>query len=166
MSRADFKKLQGVWYRKLAETGFVDLEKGDKFRSQGWMAGRFQFEYTASPTKWNTKEEYYRLCGVFLHANVFQGHHQRRVWELHTEGMSDLKIAKRLSSPQRKLTRLYIWHMLNKLERKMLYGQAEAEKLRGMLAADIAKLIAARREVAQLTEGITNIRELIAKVDW
>ncbi len=64
------------------------------------------------------------------------------------------------------MTRLYIWHMLNKLERKMLYGQAEAEKLRGMLAADIAKLIAARREVAQLTEGITNIRELIAKVDW
>jgi len=167
MTRSEFKKLQAHWYGKLAATGWVDLEKGDKFRSQGWMAGRFQFEYTgAGAVRWNNKEEYYRLCSTFLHENQFASRGERRIWELHTEGVSDQKISDRLCLRKGKLTRWQVWSILNELEQKMLYGRAQAEKLKLELAEHVKRIKAARREVKRMERQAGTMRLKIAKVGW
>lgn len=88
---ADFKALQKKWYGKLEDDGFQDAEREDG-ALQNWSTqfSRGNLEFNQS------KEEYFRLAGHFLHDHRFANETERRVWELHTNGMSTGKIAKAL----------------------------------------------------------------------
>lgn len=83
----EFEKLQALWDVKLKESGFDDLEQRDG-RLKSW-SNRYK---TAEPTKRQAKEEYYRAAGQFLYDHKFNHPAERRIWDLHSQGMARLPI--------------------------------------------------------------------------
>lgn len=89
-----FKKLQKTWYKKLADTGFVDIERhGDKQTSH---AARFADNY--DPITTPAKEHYYRVASQMLYEYDFKDELERAAWELHCEGLSIRNIVKTLNN--------------------------------------------------------------------
>jgi hypothetical protein len=99
MNQSKFKKLQELWDRKLAESGFVDIEEreterlrthsGSNVPERLWAHGGDLAVY---------KAEYFRQCRLFLH------HHRwhtvpktsKAIWALHAEGVTNREIARQL----------------------------------------------------------------------
>lgn len=81
----DFKKLQAVWEKKLEQSGFEDIEQADgnlKTWHSEWYKYRSGLEVDMG------REEYYRHAGYFLYEYQFKNEMERRIWELHAEGLS------------------------------------------------------------------------------
>lgn len=87
----EFKALDAEWKQKLKDDGFKDIERDDD-RLQDWSAA-----FARHPEYNQSKEEYYRLAGQFLHEYRFQGPQaafNRQIWELHANGTSIREIVK------------------------------------------------------------------------
>lgn len=87
-SLAELKTLQKVWYKKLKENGFEDIEDTSSPREylKTWHSSYFQVRYT--PEIFDLKQEYYRRASQFLHDHTFVDIIQKKIWELHAEGQS------------------------------------------------------------------------------
>lgn len=89
----EFKALQKLWDKKLAASGFQDIEQRDgglKVWSDRFCNG-YHNEITMS-----AKQEYYRAAGHFLHEYEFKTPTEKRIWTLHSEAMSIRNIVKAL----------------------------------------------------------------------
>lgn len=93
-----FKALKDKWYGRLKEKGFTDIERDEEYLQS--PSTRFSRGENLDYDK--SKEEYYRLAGHFLHDHRFVNDTERRVWELHSNGMSADEIAKRMVIGARK----------------------------------------------------------------
>lgn len=90
----EFKDLQAKWYKKLANTGFADIEQPDG-NLKNWALSLIRHDETTE----NAKQDYYRLAGQLLHSSYpFQSNTERKIWEMHAEGLSIRDIAKKLKS--------------------------------------------------------------------
>ncbi len=79
----EFQALQAEWDKKLEESGFDDKEQRDG-RLKSWS-----LKYKNSdPSMCQAKQEYYRAAGHFLHEYEFEYPVERRIWELHSQGVS------------------------------------------------------------------------------
>lgn len=100
--QTDFAKLQAEWDKKLADSGFVDVEdrraSGDLLKA--WHGKYFQVRYT--PDQFVAKREYYELATSFLNEFFFSEEtlgyfgiidQDKRVWSLHADGKSIREIA-------------------------------------------------------------------------
>jgi 23S rRNA A2030 N6-methylase RlmJ len=94
----EFKKLRDKWYKRLKDSGFVDIENkngelltshADYFRYRQKMLGSTTFE---------VKEEYYRLARQFLSDHKFADKREMLIWEYHSEGKSIREIVRRLKA--------------------------------------------------------------------
>ncbi len=83
----EFRALQAEWDQKLKESGFVDCEQRDEHLKVWSM--RVALHHSDSQRE--AKEEYYRAAGHFLYDYPFSDPAERRIWELHCEGVSKLK---------------------------------------------------------------------------
>lgn len=84
------EKLQAKWYRKLK--GFDDAESmryGDDRPLKVWHSTAFQ---KTSLLEIEITHDYIEKAQELLHAFQFENEIQRRIWELHCEGMSRHKI--------------------------------------------------------------------------
>lgn len=92
-----FKKLQDKWYAKLEKEGFEDIEQKDG-NLKVWHSQIFQNRRRkrSSPEAWEAKTEYYILAEHFLNLHKFKSKQEQTIWQLHSEGVSYEKIAKRL----------------------------------------------------------------------
>jgi hypothetical protein len=86
----EFRALQAEWYKKLKESGFVDIEEipphcPDHPRLK---------EYARSSAKRlnPANEHYFTQCRFFLCHGHFASSEARKVWELHSEGVSFRKM--------------------------------------------------------------------------
>ncbi len=91
----EFKDLQNVWYKKLAASGFNDLEDEKEFLKKHSLSALIQhtsgrLEYVA------VKQEYYRLASHFLHDYHFPDAITKYIWKSHSEGLSMREISIRL----------------------------------------------------------------------
>lgn len=87
-----FKKLQEHWYKKAAKAGFEDIEQNDEEqRLKKWHSTYLQQRYT--PEAYAAAERYYHLASDYLHNGTFDSTKDKRIWELHTEGLTFRKIA-------------------------------------------------------------------------
>jgi hypothetical protein len=89
-----FKALQAKWYRRLAESGFHDVE------STG-PDGRLQYAdgtltVSAKRAAGSQRAEYYRRAAQWSWRGVFRSRTARRAWELHVEGLGHRAIVPRL----------------------------------------------------------------------
>jgi hypothetical protein len=89
----DFKALQKKWEERLKKEGFEDIERKEG-RLKSGSVENVRYLYTTE--QFNIKEEYYRLAGQFLHEYKFKSSVERKIWELHSEGMSVRNIIKKL----------------------------------------------------------------------
>jgi len=91
------KALQKIWYKKLKDDGFVDIEE---FHENPFLKNSestyFFRRYT--PEEYAEKEEYYSCARRFLYRYSFETKLDREVWHLHSEGIGYREIADRLRS--------------------------------------------------------------------
>ena len=90
----DYETQKRYWYRKLARSGFHDIEReGPKYKVEAHTA-RFNTEAVAR--SWHAKTEYYSMAGQFLNNYKFASRLEKIIWEYHTNGISARNIAKLL----------------------------------------------------------------------
>lgn len=72
------------WYKKLADKGFVDIEKSIlRFHD-----GTAQFRRERSTRSWQAKQAYYIMAEHFLNDHNFNSKLERVIWEYHANGIS------------------------------------------------------------------------------
>lgn len=92
--------MEKVWYDKLKEEGFEDIEDtNNEFRPlKSWHSFRFMlndssyFKNTNLRTNRESAISYYRLACQLLNTHHFKNETHRRIWELHSEGWSKRQI--------------------------------------------------------------------------
>lgn len=84
-----FTALQIIWYEKLKQKGFVDIEESTSDNLKSW-ASRYALK---DPTRFEAHQTYYVLAGQFLHSYDFPNAHKRRIWALHSEGKTVRQIS-------------------------------------------------------------------------
>lgn len=115
----EFKKLQDKWYGKLEKSGFVDLEQADG-NLKSWSSGAYR-DYE-DPNLRESKEEYYRLAGQFLHSFKFESKRERTIWEFHSRGVSIRDIVGLLARRNIRTCRFTVHQVLQKLKKELLKG--------------------------------------------
>jgi hypothetical protein len=106
--------LQREWYAKLKASGFQDIETGDEHSGllktdKRFEAGRGE-EYRASA-------EYYQRASVLLHHRRWPDARERRIWEMHAEGVGMNEIARAAHAGN-----TLVHATINRLRAEMLQG--------------------------------------------
>lgn len=87
LSKQEFEQLQEVWYQKLAESGFQDIERKNKhfMRRESTNIGLSYSKDT---------EDYYIKCRQFMFTDYYENLSslEQDVWALYAEGFSYDKI--------------------------------------------------------------------------
>lgn len=118
MSELSFKELQKLWYKKLEDTGFFDIEaKETTFRSHRYGRGKRHGQY--SNTWQDSKRYYYDLATSFLNEHEFESPLERVIWEYHANSISTRNIAKILIAAKVKTNRTTVWLTVKMLRQKM-----------------------------------------------
>jgi hypothetical protein len=82
-----FLKLKAKWDKKLARSGFVDIEKEDFLKwSPAQAMTRTAMHQDRSLDE--SKQEYFRLAGHFLYDYKFPNKQDKFIWTQHCEGIS------------------------------------------------------------------------------
>lgn len=94
-TKPTLKQQQDKWYKKLARSGFKDIEDTapGKDRLKTW-AVNFKAKYT--PDQFQAKADYWQMCRDMVHSYAFKNKREKRIWELYAEGKSVRDIEKEL----------------------------------------------------------------------
>ena len=109
----EFIKLQRAWYKKLAETGFKDVERchptlGTATSGNTPLLRPSEWAPRLAESKPGT-EEFFRVASHFLHEYNFETYLDKQIWELFTEGVSITDIHKKVTeNPHHKVKRWYV----------------------------------------------------------
>lgn len=89
----EFKALQAKWTKRLRDSGFEDIEESDgNLIDEDRLSRRLKW----SPERIASDAEYYRLATQYLNVGTFKNKKERRIWELHSEGLSIRAISKQV----------------------------------------------------------------------
>jgi hypothetical protein len=110
-----FEALNAKWYDKLKKSGFEDAES-DEDHLTDWSRTLF----LKRPEYDQSKEEYYRLAGQFLHDHTFRTETERKIWELHQDGVSIRKIVKLLRKKRLKVSHVGVFNTIKSLASVMV----------------------------------------------
>lgn len=114
-----FKKLQKQWYEKLAKEGFEDIEQTDGNLKVWTSHIHRSLQSLANPTLREAKETYYRLASQFLHEFVFPDQKTKKIWQMHSDGISYRHIAKELAKSGHHADKDSIWRIVRNLRNEM-----------------------------------------------
>lgn len=87
----EFKALKALWYKKLAKTGFEDIEM-DEYRLERYHSFDFPGQ---QPLSFEMRQRYFELANQLLHAHKFKSPKERNIWKLHASGWTVRDIAKK-----------------------------------------------------------------------
>lgn len=110
-----YAKLKAKWYKKLADGGFVDIERDE----HSFKNGNNYNMLTTPAIQWVAKEEYYRMATHFLNEHNFDSELDKVIWEYHTNGISMRNIVLLLAKVNIKRQRDQVWRCINRLEQTM-----------------------------------------------
>jgi glutamine synthetase adenylyltransferase len=114
----EFKELQAKWAKKLEKDGFEDIETLDGKLKGISHADFFKAHYNQIDAQ--AKEEYYRQAGYFLYEHKFKNELERKIWELHLEGVGIREIVKVLKKRRHKVYKRMVHEILRPLVEKLL----------------------------------------------
>lgn len=121
LTAKQYKTLQAKWYKKLKKSGFEDHEQDEFFLKSysGRVSARDSNEFSedelnaggyltwdyvyADTMRSEAKAEYYRWCSHMLNDWVFKTKRERKIFEMHSEGLGVRQIAKALKTYKRKI---------------------------------------------------------------
>lgn len=89
---AEFKKLEKVWYSKLKETGFDDIEDTQNARGVTYDVINKPLAVTQESVF-----EYYRMVGIYAHNAAFETETAASIMLAHSDGMPIRDIAAKLN---------------------------------------------------------------------
>lgn len=113
-----FKKLKAVWDKKLAKSGFNDIEQEDE-NLKTWTTGILKKRTSIEAYK--AKETYFQLAGQFLYSHKFDSKEDMLIWKYHSDGLSSREIVKELKKSNKiKIYRMYVSQLIIKLRNQML----------------------------------------------
>lgn len=117
----DFIKLKELWYRKLKESGFKDIERSNgrlKAKAEDLcLLKRYYNEET-----FKEKQNYYFQASQFYWDYKFESKLQKEIWRLHSEGFSLRQISRRIRTSQNKMSKDKIKNILGPLK-KIVYSR-------------------------------------------
>lgn len=105
-----FKQLNAKWQKKLKKSGFEDAES-DEEHLIDWSRTVF----SKRPEYDQSKEEYYRLAGQFLHEHMFQTETERKIWALHQDGVSIRNIVIMLKKKRLRVSHVMVFETIKSL---------------------------------------------------
>lgn len=114
----EFKKLQAEWNKKLAASGFEDIEDSNG-QLKGKWSGDSDIRNKYTELTYAAKERYYQLAGQFLNDYPFKTEKDRIIWEMHSEGISIRDIVKALKKRRFKVYRHLVHSRLKFLRSEM-----------------------------------------------
>lgn len=124
---SEFRRLKKKWDQILQESGFRDIERyyadGRPYPTiykHDFGAGNRKID----PVKYEEVSEYYRLARQFLHDYSFESPKEKKIWELHSDGLSYRKIIRNLGLNCCPAT---LGKRINRLKRIMLEGLYERQ---------------------------------------
>lgn len=115
---SEFKKLKELWYKKLRDSGFTDIEYSNESlktvkRSDHFTRKRAQTQYGG----FERKRDYYYLANHFLNEHAFEKELHKVIWEYHTNGISIRKITDLLTGTKIiKINRTTVWAIIKNLK--------------------------------------------------
>lgn len=110
-----FKTLEKKWYARIEKSGFEDIEHDEvnlkqfsgvtsTYRKDGSSKIEDWAEWGKSvPIKEHWKTEYYSRCRQFLHEYKFKNKTDKKIFEMHSEGLGERVIAAELKTYRRKV---------------------------------------------------------------
>ncbi len=111
----EYKKLRKVWYKKLAKSGFEDIESDDS-NLKVWSS---KFTHEKTVTSYKAKEEYYYMANSFLNSYSFETSLEKTIWTYHAEAISIRNIVKLLKKVKIKTNRQTVFLILKNLKNEM-----------------------------------------------
>lgn len=90
---AKFKKLTAKWYKKLERTGFEDIEDVNSPREFLKAAHDTRFKINFDSSTFEERQRYFQLASQLVFTYPFKNPKEKKVWKLHSEGMSERVIA-------------------------------------------------------------------------
>lgn len=130
-SKADLEKARALWYKKLEEEGFMDIERADG-NLKVWSTN-FYVQCPHSEL-WVAKAEYYRMASRFLNEFRFASPLEKTIWEYHSNGVTIRAISKILTAAKvKKMAKTQVWEIVKRLENimKKLYLAGYSERYEG-----------------------------------
>ena len=96
MSKPDPRLIE-IWYAKLRKKGFKDIETSNGLYLKTWSLSRStNGGTTQSRIEKEGRELYFRLAKHVGRKTRFDNNLHRRIWALHSEGKTAIKIATKL----------------------------------------------------------------------
>lgn len=105
-------QLQKIWDKKLADSGFVDIENRKtgalKTHTGSPLDEKKNGLYTVykknTSRTWKLSQmEYYRRAGQLLHSETFKSPRHKSIWEFHCDGLTFKAIACRMDLTERQV---------------------------------------------------------------
>lgn len=90
-----FRELQKEWYDRLEKEGFEDIENSSGLPKQ-WALNFFRNEF--NQIRYEATVEYYSKAQRLLHRYSFRNDIDKRIWELHCEGLTVREISLRIKT--------------------------------------------------------------------
>ena len=109
----EFKALHDKWNKKLEKEGLKEIDNTGISH-----ADYFRLNYNNIDA--SSKAEYYRNAGYFLYEHKFKTELERKIWELHAEGVSIRDIVNVLKKQRFKVYKRLIHETLRPMVEKLL----------------------------------------------
>jgi len=112
-----YNELKEVWYKKLADEGFEDLET-DEDRLKKYLQTIFSRKnVTEQGGGWQAKAAYYQMADRFLAEHDFITELEKTIWEYHANAISLRDISETLrKAGVEAMSRQSVWLIVRRLE--------------------------------------------------
>lgn len=88
-TKTPLKKLQETWYKKLADSGFEDIEADEWNLKKSFKSTMLKTKHGLIRSgRWQASHDYYYMAEHFLNSHVFKSKLDRIIWEYHSNGIS------------------------------------------------------------------------------
>lgn len=92
LKQKQLNELTQLWYQKLKDEGFEDIEESFQYHSLYFAQAFGKLQHRSS-----SRLDYHERAIAFLDLYEFESSQERDVWEMHTMGHSQRDIVKRLN---------------------------------------------------------------------
>jgi hypothetical protein len=115
--QTEYERQKEIWYKKLADSGFVDIEENNGNDLKHWDgSGSTRHD----PDYIQAKQEYYNVAMHFLTNHKFDSELEKVIWEYHSNAVSARNISKTLvSAGFVKMGRMTVWRVIKRLRSAM-----------------------------------------------
>lgn len=115
--KTELNQLKDLWYQKLKETGFKDIENENGVIEDDGIPRSVNFQ---DEMQRQIVQDYYSMATCFLNAYKFESELEKVMWEYHTNGLPIRDIVKLINNTKVKtVSRTVVGEIIYKLTKVM-----------------------------------------------